>query len=103
MSCTALRRKLSTGGAKRSISSIAAGSSVMSDCRRRRWSGYFDSSVMPCAIRLRVVSLPATISNWKKRSSWPLLSCSPSTSALTTRLQTSLPGVTRFSWDFADT
>ena len=68
MSVVATRDMLTTGLFQRNISSTAPGISVGSSISRRHWSGWLINARVPRAIRLRVVSLPATSSRNEKLS-----------------------------------
>ena len=57
-----------TGLVNRSISSTALGSSDGSTRSSANWSGWSSSAKVPSAMRLRVVSLPATRSRNEKLS-----------------------------------
>ena len=62
-----LRRKYRTGEAQRTISSVAECASVGSFTSAWYCSGLSQNALIPCEIELRVVSLPATAINKKKR------------------------------------
>ena len=80
VSATAVRRKCMTGVTKRSISSTALGSRLRSWRSFCHCSGWSKKAAMAPDIKFWVVSLPATMSNMKKRSSSSSFSFSPSTS-----------------------
>ena len=61
------------------------------------WSGCWNSACMPFAVRLRVVSLPATESSRKKRSISSSESTSPSISAWVSAVMMSSRGLARRS------
>ena len=70
-----------TGLVQRSISSTAPGISDGSSTSCAHWSGCSISASVPSAIRLRVVSLPATSRRKEKFRRSSSVSSSPSTSA----------------------
>ena len=96
VSTFARRAVRSTGGSKRSISSIAIGHSSGSAARRSRCSGWANSWLVPLPMRLTVVSKPAASTSSAVETS----SCSerpaPSSSTRPTRLdRRSSPGSRR--------
>ena len=96
MSLRAVRRMYITGDAHRSISSTGVEQSDGSSRSSSRWSGFSISASIPCEMRLRVVSLPATASSSKNRSNSMSVSRSPSTSAWSSTLMMSSDGLARF-------
>ena len=93
VSVVAVRRKCSTGDAQRRTSSTAsamrASGSLLSSSN---CSGWVRNAYMPCAVALRVVSLPATASSSMNMSNSSSLSCSPSISALSSLVTMSSRG-----------
>ncbi len=81
-SAVAVRAMCVTGVVQRSISSTAPGINEGSSTSLRHSSGWSISASVPSAIRLRVVSLPATSSRKAKLSRSSSVRLSPSTSAV---------------------
>ena len=75
---------------------MAEGSSDRSARRRSHWSGLSKNATMAPEMRFRVVSLPATASSRKNRSSSSSDSWSPSISAWVRTLKRSWWGSIRF-------
>ena len=96
VSTMAVRRKFITGVTKRSISSTADGRRLRSSSNLCHCSGFWKKACMAPDMRLRVVSLPATVSRRKNSSSSMSLRRSPSISTVVSALMRSAWGSIRF-------